>query len=158
MILFGLTKCTINKKQNRDENLKKIEVILSKHKKYAFFDFYNKSIKQEEKKYHLKKCDSLFDLSPNELYNENCIKVDFYSENHKSYDDENYDLLISKWLNKNYPPYMPLDNPNIKSTMTLKKALDFYESDELNKYIDSLRNLFYKKYENNNLKSINCFD
>lgn len=42
--------------------------------------------------------------------------------------------------------------------MTFKKALDFYESDDLNKYIDSLRILFYKKYEQHNLKSIDCVE
>jgi len=63
-----------------------------------------------------------------------------------------------KWLKKDYPVYMPTDNPNVRTTMTFKKALDFYESDDLNKYIDSLRILFYKKYEQHNLKSIDCVE
>lgn len=53
---------------------------------------------------------------------------------------------------------MPTDNPNLKTTMTLKKALDFYESSDLNKYIDSLRSIFYEKYRNNNLESLNCME
>lgn len=53
---------------------------------------------------------------------------------------------------------MPTDNPNLKTTMTLKKALDFYESPDLNKYIDSLRSIFYEKYINNNLESLNCME
>lgn len=134
-ILLGLIYCTTNKKPTNEQDLKKIEILLSKHKRYAFIDLYEKSIRQEEKKYHIKKCDSLFDLSSNELYNENCLKMDFYSDDHKSYDDENYNILISKWLNKEYPAYIPTDNPNIKTTMTLKKALDFYESADLNIYI-----------------------
>ena len=59
---------------------------------------------------------------------------------------------------KNYFPSMPTDNPNLKTTMTLKKALDFYESSDLNKYIDSLRSIFYEKYRNNNLESLNCME
>ncbi len=157
-ILLGLTYCTTNKKPTNEQDLKKIETLLSKHKRYAFIDLYEKSIRQEEKKHHIKKCDSLFDLSSNEIYNENCLKMDFYSDDHKSYDDENYNLLISKWINKDYPPYMPLDNPNIKTTMALKKSLDFYESADLKKYIDSLRTVFYKKYEEHNLKSLECID
>lgn len=157
-VLFGLIYCTTNKKPTNEEDLKKIEVLLSKHKRYAFIDLYEKSLKREETKYQIKKNDSLFDLSSNELYNENCLKMDFYSDDHKSYIDENYNFLISKWLSKDYPPYMPLDNPNIKTTMTFKKALDFYESADLNKYIDSLRTVFYRKYEDHNLKSIECIE
>ncbi|WP_370901323.1 hypothetical protein [Chryseobacterium gossypii] len=157
-LLLVLIYCSTNKKPTNEQDLRKIEILLSKHKRYAFIDLYEKSIRQEEKKYHIKKCDSLFDLSSNELYNENCLKMDFYSDDHKSYDDENYNILISKWLKKEYPPYIPTDNPNIKTTMVFKKALDFYESADLNNYIDSLRIVFYKKYKEHNLKSIDCTD
>ncbi|UZT96699.1 hypothetical protein ODZ84_15900 [Chryseobacterium fluminis] len=157
-MLLSLIHCTTNKKSTNEQDLKKIEILLSKHKRYAFIDLYRKSLRQEEKKYHVKKCDSLLDVSSTELYNENCLKADFYSDDHKSYNDENYNLLILKWLKKDYPVYMPTDNPDVRTTMTFKKALDFYESDDLNKYIDSLRILFYKKYERHNLKSIDCVE
>lgn len=155
-ILCMLIYCACGTKGIKQEDKKKIEILLSKHKRYAFIDFYEKSIKQEEKKYQVKKCDSLFDLSSTELYQDDCLKLDFYSESHQSYSDENYNKMINKWLKKDYPPSMPTDNPNIKTTMTFKKALDFYESTDLNKYIDSLRTLFYKKYEEHKLESINC--
>ncbi|QIY91089.1 hypothetical protein [Chryseobacterium gallinarum] len=156
VILCMLIYCACGKKNIKEEDKKKIEILLSKHKRYAFIDFYEKSIKQEERKYQVKKCDSIFDLSSTELYQDDCLKLDFYSENHQSYNDENYDRMVNKWLKKDYPPSMPTDNPNIKTTMTFKKALDFYESTDLNKYIDSLRTLFYKKYEEHKLESINC--
>ena len=158
LILLTFVYCSTNKKSISKQDRNKIELLLSKHKRYAFIDLYEKYLRQEENKNGIKKCDSLFDLSSAELYNEYCLKIDFYSDDHKTYNDKNYDLLIFRWLNKNYPINMPMDNPNIKTTMALKKALDFYESADLNKYIDSLRIVFYKKHENNNLESINCVE
>ncbi|MEN2436808.1 hypothetical protein AAH994_15440 [Weeksellaceae bacterium A-14] len=155
-VLFLLIYCVSNKKPVNEQDLKRIEILLSKHKRYAFIDLYKKSLKQEEKKYQIKPLDSLFDLSSTELVQENCIFMDFYSEEHPSYIDDNYNSMIDKWLKKDYTPEMPTDNPNIKTTMTFKRALDFYESADLNKYIDSLRTVFHKKYEKHNLKSIDC--
>ena len=158
LIFILFIQCFSNKKIKEKEDKIKIEILLSKHRRYAFIDLYEKSIKQEEKKYNIKKTDSLFDLSSTELYHQYCLKIDFYSSKHPSYTNENYEKMINKWLMKNYFPSMPTDNPNLKTTMTLKKALDFYESSDLNKYIDSLRSIFYEKYRNNNLESLNCME
>lgn len=84
--------------------------------------------------------------------------IDFYSERHPSYIDENYILMINRWINKKQDDYAPLDNPNIKTTMAFKRAIDFYESEDLAKYIDSLRNVFYKKAEKGELRSLECID
>jgi len=65
-MLLSLIHCTTNKKSTNEQDLKKIEILLSKHKRYAFIDLYKKSLRQEEKKYHVKKCDSLFDASSND--------------------------------------------------------------------------------------------
>lgn len=158
LILCTLICCDKEKNSISKDDLNKIELLLSKHKRFAFVDFYEKSIKKDEKKFNLKKCDSLFDMTSTQLYHEYCLKVDFYSEDHPTYEDKNYDALISKWLNKKYPVYMPPDDPNIKTTFAFKRALDFYESDDLEKYIDSLRVVFYSKHKNSNLKSIKCLD
>jgi hypothetical protein len=153
-ILF--VNCSSNRKTISNEDRNKIETLLSKHRRYAFTNLYEKSISKDEKKYNIKKCDSIFDLTSNELYNEYCINIDFYSEANQRYENKNYDALIAKWLSKDYSSYMPVDNPNLKTSMSLKRALDFYESNDLKKYIDSLRVVFLKKYQDNNLKSLNC--
>lgn len=156
-IILFICNCSINKNDLINSGDKeKIDLLLSKYKRYAFLDLYRKSIKQEEKKYNIKKCDSLFDISSMELQNEYCLFVDFYSSQHPSYIDENYNKMIKKWLTKDYSPYMPLDNPNIKTVMEYKRALDFYESRDLKNYIDSLRNVYYEKYNKNELKNIDC--
>lgn len=158
LIVLVLASCSSNLKMNSKVDNEKIELILAKHKKYAFMDLYRKSILKEEKNYGLQKCDSVFDLSASELMAEGCLKIDFYSENHPSYIDNNYENLIEKWLNKEYPPYASTDDANLKTTMTFKKVFDFYESADLNRYIDSLRIVFQEKHRNNSLKSINCIE
>lgn len=157
IIILFISNCSANKNDSINfEDKRKIEILLSKYKRYAFLDLYGRSIKQDHKKYNIKRCDSLFDVSSMELQNEYCLFVDFYSAQHQSYIDENYNIMIKKWLDKDYSPYMPLDNPNIKTVMEYKRALDFYESKNLKDYIDSLRNVYYEKYNNNELKNIDC--
>lgn len=42
--------------------------------------------------------------------------------------------------------------------MTFRKAFDFYYSDDLDNYIDSLRTLFRAKYKREELKSVKCLE
>jgi hypothetical protein len=151
-----LFACSFKKQIISDKDKEHIEILLSKYKRYAFVDLYEKSILQSEKKYNLKKCDSIFDISSTELHHEYCLFMDFHSKEHQGYIDENYNAMIKKWLNKDYSPYMPLDNPEIKTNMEFKRALDFYDSIELKKYLDSLRIIYYKKYKNNELRGLDC--
>lgn len=148
--------CSVKKQVINDKE--KIEKLLLLHKKHAFIDLYEKIINQEKKKYQLIISDSLFDLTSSELVNEYCLRIDFYSDMHPTYDDVNYNGMINSWLKKEYPVYTVLDNPNIKTTMAFKKVFDFYESDDLANYLDSLRTVFYKKHKNKELGSINCID
>ena len=126
LMVLVLVSCSSYPKMNSKVDNEKIELILAKHKKYAFMDLYRKSILKEEKNYELQKCDSVFDLSASELMAEGRLKIDFYSENHPSYIDNNYEDLIEKWLTKEYPPFAPTDDANLKTTMTFKKVFDFY--------------------------------
>ena len=158
LALILLISCRTYPKKISKADSEKIELILAKHKKYAFMNLYRKSLMKEENKYNLKKCDSIFDLSASELISENCLKIDFYSDDNPFYTDPNHESLIARWLNKDYPTFAPTDDANLKTTMTFKKVFDFYESADLNKYIDSLRTVFHEKHLNNNLKSIDCID
>jgi len=157
-ILCGFTLLPIFILFSVKKNNDKIEILLLHHRKHAFIDFYQKFIIKEKKRYQLHECDSLFDLTSTELFHEACLMIDFYSERHPSYIDENYILMINRWINKKQDDYAPLDNPNIKTTMAFKRAIDFYESEDLAKYIDSLRNVFYKKAEKGELRSLECID
>lgn len=156
LMVLVLVSCSSYPKMIRKVDNEKIELMLAKHKKYAFMDLYRKSILKEENIYRIQKCDSIFDLSASELISENCLKIDFYSDDNPFSTDRNYESLIAKWLNKQYPPFAPTDDANLKTTMTFKKVFDFYESADLNKYIDSLRIVFQGMHRHNGLKSIDC--
>ncbi|MGV8993163.1 MAG: hypothetical protein ACOH1O_03610 [Flavobacterium sp.] len=78
LALILLISCRTYPKKISKADSEKIELILAKHKKYAFMNMYRKSLMKEENKYNLKKCDSIFDLSASELISENCLKIDFY--------------------------------------------------------------------------------
>ena len=156
LMVLVLVSCSSYPKMIRKVDNEKIELMLAKHKKYAFMDLYRKSILKEENIYRIQKCDSIFDLSASELISESCLKIDFYSDDNPFSTDRNYESLIAKWLNKQYPPFAPTDDANLKTTMTFKKVFDFYESADLNKYIDSLRIVFQGMHRHNGLKSIDC--
>lgn len=65
--------------------------------------------------------------------------------------DENADKLLEKWKNKDYfSDYELIIGPepgddNKKGNIRLLKVLDFYESEDLNNYIDSVRKVEIKK-------------
>ena len=152
LILILLVGCTTtNTFFIPTKDKEKIELLLSKYKKHAFLDLYRKSIKQAEKKYKLQKCDSLFDVTEMGLYIDYSLPKYYFTKEKPNYSDYNYDKMIKKWLNKNYPPDRPLDNPNIKTIREFKRAFDFYESKDLQQYIDSLQQSFYKRYKVNDL-------
>jgi len=64
---------------------------------------------------------------------------------HLIYEDSNRIKLISKWVNyKEYIPFVhPPDHPD--GSLDMVKALDFYNSKDLKKYIDSIRKVELQK-------------
>ena len=59
--------------------------------------------------------------------------------------DKNRKILIDRWLNKK--EYIPIVNPPDypDGSLDLVRALDFYNSDDMKKYLDSIRQIEYKK-------------
>ncbi|WP_207534483.1 hypothetical protein [Desertivirga arenae] len=55
------------------------------------------------------------------------------------YTSESLQRIANKWAAKEYKAYEPSDK------LYLMKALDFYNSKELNNYIDSIRKIEYGK-------------
>lgn len=160
IFIFGcvfLISCSTAIKKEQDLNDQKIEGLLAIHRQYAFMDLYHRALKKEKEQFKTE-YDSLVDLSSIELYHEFCIVMDFYSEDHPTYDNANYYRLIDKWLAKEYRPNMSLDDKNLKAHRTFRRAFDFYESEDLQQYIDSLRTLFRNKQQHNTLKSLECYE
>ncbi|MGG5505660.1 MULTISPECIES: hypothetical protein [unclassified Myroides] len=154
---FFFISCSTTVKREQELINQKIEGLLAIHRQYAFMDLYNRALKKEKEQFKIP-YDSLLDISSMELIYDVCLMVDFYSEDHPSYIDENYNRIRDKWLKKDYKPYMPLDDKNLRPHMTFRRAFDFYESEDLAQYIDSLRTLFREKQRNNTLRSLECYE
>lgn len=152
ILIFSVNYTSLrSEKDNKEEQ--SIEKILSFHREYAFIDLYEKSLNKVRREEGVITEDYLFDLSSIELYHEYCIIMDFdYNTN------QNYKNLIKKWVEKTYKPYTSLDDPKLIGHMTFRKAFDFYYSDDLDDYIDSLRVIFQAKYKKGELKSLKCLE
>ena len=66
-------------------------------------------------------------------------------------DDPNRDKLYNKWLNdKLYIPLIEKSKDLPEGSFDLVRCLDFYNSKEVKKYIDSLRDIEYQRYIDKN--------
>lgn len=159
-ILFVLVTmiCFFSFGMSKDVGNEKIEKLLLIHRKYAFIDLYEKSLDKVRQENNLVIDDSLVDLSRAELYHEYCLIMDFYSEVNNTYENKNYENMINKWVEKTYTPYSSIDDPKLIGHMTFKRAFDFYYSEDLNSYIDSLRVLFHTKYKEGKIRSLDCLE
>ena len=64
------------------------------------------------------------------------------------FEDQNRERLIKKWLEKEFE-LIPLEGGDkIKHSYDYYKALEFYNSEDLKKHIDSVRNVEMKKMDN----------
>ncbi len=111
ILAIGFTKCSAQTKNN------KLETELLKVKNQAFCDCYYEATKNEPTQY---KDGSTYVQIIN-------LKEEYIFGN------EHYRKMISDWLKKDYKSYDP------KNNLYLMKCLDFYNSKELEKFIDSIR-------------------
>ncbi len=65
--------------------------------------------------------------------------------------DKNKEKLIEKWVNTDKYYTLPerVDKEHPDGSLDLAKAIDFYNSKDLDVYIDSLRKSYYKSYHEN---------
>ena len=64
------------------------------------------------------------------------------------FEDQNREKLLKKWLEKEFE-LIPLEGgEKIKHSYDFYKALEFYNSEDLKKYIDSVRSVEMKKMDN----------
>ncbi|KGO91084.1 hypothetical protein [Flavobacterium subsaxonicum] len=106
-----------------------IEKELLNYKKCLFSEVYNRSREANYKRMHLE-MDTVKDLT---YYFHSTFNIRWF------YEDKNRSKLLKNWLDKEVyiPIAMPPDHPD--GSLDLARAIDFYESEELQKYIDSLR-------------------
>ncbi|TRX35409.1 hypothetical protein [Flavobacterium restrictum] len=111
LLAICLTNCSAQTKDN------KLEGELVKIKNQAFCDCYYEATKNESVKYK--------DGS-------NYVQIINLNEEY-IFGNENYRKMIDNWVKKEYKSYDSNNN------LYLMKCLDFYNSKELKKFIDSVR-------------------
>lgn len=112
-----------------------VERELLAFKNILFSELYNRSKTITQNKKNISCNDSLNDLS--------YYFYSFYPG--WMMEDRNREKLLEKWLK--YERYIPIAQPpdHPEGSLDLARALDFYNSDDLTKFLDSLRILEYKR-------------
>ncbi len=114
-------------------------------KNHLFIIYLNRLEFDSNLKYGISKKDSCYsrmhiqDVSTHQYLNTSRYNLDYI------YEDKNSKNLINKWLSKKDFDLIPVeDGDRIKHSFNYYKALEFYNSDDLRKYIDSVRSIEYK--------------
>lgn len=138
-----------------------LEVQLNGLKKLLFFNMYEDLKSEYYKKNNININKGQDSICYRQLYIIDYSFTIFDNISYQVLKDPKLDILLSKWKNKNYmaPEYDVYigDGKDVEQILNLKgdvlfmKALDFYESDDLKQYIDSLRQegkkLIYNRYK-----------
>lgn len=150
--MFG---CSYSSKKNFENNDKKDSLNLELERDLLYLKnlTYISYLRRLEiitlKNYHIDfKTDSCFiktkilDASSMHYYQSGNVSLNYLFE------DQNRERLIKKWLEKEFE-LIPLEGGDkIKHSYDYYKALEFYNSEDLKKYIDSVRNVEMKKMDN----------
>ncbi len=144
--------CNSNRIENNKISLIKKDVYIVNEKdllylkNHLFIIYLNRLEFDSNLKYGISKKDSCYskmhiqDVSTHQYLNTSRYNLNYI------YEDKNSKNLINKWLSKDDFDLIPVeDGDKIKHSFNYYKALEFYNSDDLRNYIDSVRTVEYKK-------------
>lgn len=113
-----------------------VEVELMQYKNCLFSSFYYFSMQKTYKKLGIK---------DNEIPEVSDLTYFYYGGEFNPefmIDDPNREKMFNKWINnKKYEPVTEIAD----GSLDIVRALDFYNSEDLNMYLDSLRQMEYKR-------------
>jgi hypothetical protein len=125
LILILLTTCNSKLTNNSTESVAvndSIENELLLLKNQAFCDLFRMETSKEKI-----------------VFKESTTYIQFSNLDMNYFNDSNLNKIIKKWESKDYKSYNPTNK------LILMKCLDFYNSNDLKNYIDSVRVVEYKK-------------
>lgn len=109
---------------------------------------YEDDQKKMRERYVLKNQKELLDVSQSKLVYDKCILVSLReSRDDFEYKDVLGNFIVEKWKKKNYLENYHFENYNHKPTLSLMKMFDFYNSEDLKKYSDSLFSETLRRYK-----------
>jgi hypothetical protein len=137
-ILFLFFNCSTKINPKKETNTINMDLLCLKN--HLFIIYLEKLEFDTNSKYGINKNDSCYlkthiqDVSTHQYINISRYNLNYINE------DENSKKLIKKWIAKDDFDLIPIeDGDKIKHSFNYFKALEFYNSKDLNNYIDSVR-------------------
>ncbi|MBS3992184.1 MAG: hypothetical protein KGZ87_00530 [Bacteroidetes bacterium] len=145
VILIFLFSCNAKKSETSTQiTLKKniensIKELVNYRKADLAISIYEDDIKKMKVKYGLKDKKDLLDVTQSKLVYDKCLLISF-RENRDDfeYNDVLGNFIVEKWKKKDYFEKYHFEDYNHNPTLSLMKMFDFYNSEDLKKYSDSL--------------------
>lgn len=152
--MIFLFNCNANKNETfsktsiNSKSEKAIMNLVNYRKEDLAITIYEDDVKKMKERYKIKNQKELQDVSQSKLVYEKCILISLReSRDDLEYKDVLGSLILEKWGKKNYFEKYHFENYNHNPTFSLMKMLDFYNSEDLKKYSDSLYNETLRRYK-----------
>lgn len=152
LTLIIFTSCITNKSNSTSIQNKEIEASIEKLVNFRKYELaiiiYEFDVKKMKEKYNINNLKELQDLSQTKLVYEKCLLISFReNQNDFEYKDKLGSLIVNKWKDKDYFQKYHFENYDQLPSLSLMKMLDFYNSNDLKKYSDSLLNETIRRYK-----------
>lgn len=163
LIIFTLVllclSCRTNKKKIDQRHIDNINQIIENEKIVMTIEVYEKDIEYMKNKYKILPDNNIVkDISKNKILYEMCVEDIHILMKDGKFDNERNNLL-NKWFNNhNYNPkfhFIFEDNYKYQPSLSFLKAMDFYNSKDLNIFLKSLKDDLINKYLSGNHPEIN---
>lgn len=148
--IFNLYSCFSSKNTFIKDNdvAQKINVIVNDRKIFLAYRVYKLEKDNIRLKYNTEDCKNQSDLSAIKIDNEFGMHELFGENDSRKIVDPLGDKILSKWNMLNYDPnyYFTYDHVVSNIHLSFLKMMDFYNSDDMKKYEDSLRSSLINRY------------
>jgi len=153
LIIFLANSCLVNKNNSRIdiETERKINLIINDRKIYLSNLVYDSEIDLIKRKYNISKEINFSDVSLVKIEEDFGMYSIFGENDNRQIVDSLGDKIVNKWKKLNYDPNYYFHYDKIVSNIHLSflKMMDFYNSDDMKNYEDSLRISLVKRYNLN---------
>jgi hypothetical protein len=153
LIIFLANSCLVNKNNSRIdiETERKINLIINDRKIYLSNLVYDSEIDLIKRKYNISKEINFSDVSLVKIEEDFGMYSIFGENDNRQIIDSLGDKIVNKWKKLNYDPNYYFHYDKIVSNIHLSflKMMDFYNSDDMKNYEDSLRISLVKRYNLN---------
>lgn len=160
--IFNLFSCFSSKNLHiKDNNIdQKINLIVNDRKIFLAYKVYKIEKENMRIKYDIEYFNAQSDLSAIKIDNEYGMHELFGENDSRKIVDPLGDKILCKWNNLNYDPnyYFFYDHVVSNTHLSFLKMMDFYNSDDMKKYHDSLRSSLIMRYHSKDKVLLNYLE